>query len=102
PIAKIEMICTRLDSAVGFSKGCAALALKKPQAERRPKPTRAGGHISSHPNARRETFRLLFAVLLAVWRLAPLAILPRTTRENCLMGAWPSRTTWGTRASSPA
>ena len=30
PIAKIEIICTKFDSAVGFSNGCAALALKKP------------------------------------------------------------------------
>src|SRR5579871_3415576 len=30
PSAKIEIICTKFDSAVGFSKGCAALALKKP------------------------------------------------------------------------
>src|SRR6201984_2452897 len=30
PIRKIEIICTKFDSAVGFSKGCAALALKKP------------------------------------------------------------------------
>src|SRR5215510_5510577 len=30
PIAKMEIICTKFDSAVGFSKGCAALALKKP------------------------------------------------------------------------
>ena len=30
PSAKIEMICTKFDSAVGFSNGCAALALKKP------------------------------------------------------------------------
>ena len=30
PIAKIESIWTKLDSAVGFSNGCAALALKKP------------------------------------------------------------------------
>ena len=29
-MAKIEIICTKFDSAVGFSKGCAALALKKP------------------------------------------------------------------------
>ena len=30
PIEKIEIICTKFDSAVGFSNGCAALALKKP------------------------------------------------------------------------
>src|SRR5262250_96420 len=30
PIANIEIICTKFDNAVGFSKGCAALALKKP------------------------------------------------------------------------
>jgi len=30
PSAKIEIICTKFDSAVGFSNGCAALALKKP------------------------------------------------------------------------
>ena len=30
PIAKIETICTKFESAVGFSNGCAALALKKP------------------------------------------------------------------------
>src|SRR5215831_9269645 len=30
PSEKIEIICTKLDSAVGFSNGCAALALKKP------------------------------------------------------------------------
>jgi hypothetical protein len=30
PMAKIEIICTKFDSAVGFSNGCAALALKKP------------------------------------------------------------------------
>ncbi len=30
PITKIDSICTRLVSAVGFSKGCALLALKKP------------------------------------------------------------------------
>jgi len=30
PSAKIEIICTKLDNAVGFSNGCAALALKKP------------------------------------------------------------------------
>ena len=30
PIAKIETICTKFDSAVGFSNGWAALALKKP------------------------------------------------------------------------
>src|SRR5262249_54012535 len=30
PRAKIEIICTKFESAVGFSNGCAALALKKP------------------------------------------------------------------------
>src|SRR5439155_22098632 len=30
PMAKIEIICTKFDSAVGFSNGCEALALKKP------------------------------------------------------------------------
>ncbi|MEY9460112.1 hypothetical protein ABH973_000525 [Bradyrhizobium ottawaense] len=30
PSAKIDSICTKFDSAVGFSNGCAALALKKP------------------------------------------------------------------------
>ena len=30
PSTKIEIICTKFDSAVGFSNGCAALALKKP------------------------------------------------------------------------
>ena len=29
-MAKIEMIWSKFDSAVGFSKGCEALALKKP------------------------------------------------------------------------
>ena len=30
PIAKIETIWTKFESAFGFSNGCAALALKKP------------------------------------------------------------------------
>ena len=30
PSAKIEIICTKFDRAVGFSNGCAALALKNP------------------------------------------------------------------------
>ncbi len=30
PITKIETIWTKFDRAVGFSNGCAALALKKP------------------------------------------------------------------------
>src|SRR5271169_5541675 len=30
PMAKIEIICTKFESAVGFSNGWAALALKKP------------------------------------------------------------------------
>src|SRR6478672_7711006 len=47
------------------------------------------------------TFGLLFAVLLAVRRLAPLATLSRSTRDPCLMGPWPARTTWSTRSAIP-